>query len=411
MDPSNTKIIQKTFNALESKALDALRKVARRRTYDKGTVLCQQGEIEDTFYIIVDGCVVTTQEMEDGKKRVISTLGANEYFGEMGLIDDTPRMFTCSTLSKTTVLEITEEIFDQLMRESPAVAQAMTRQILSNFRRIDELAIQDLRAKNDALQKAYADLKVAQGKLVEKERMERELELAAELQRSLLPASLPEFDAYAFAGFLRPAHKVGGDLYDLVEIDREHVGLLVADVADKGVQAAMFMAVTRTLFYIEGRRSLSPATVAHAVHRGMMEVAHAFDVFVTAFYAVLHIPTGALTYVRAGHDAPFILRGKAPAERLTGKGRFLGMWEDLQLEEYKTQLAAGDRLVMFSDGLSDAMNNAGEQLGLDRVSTVLEEHRRLPANALVAQIVAQVDEWQGTEAAFDDLTLFVVEAK
>ena len=92
MEASNTKIIQGTFNALEPATLQVLRKVARRRTYDQQTVLCKQGDIEDTFYIIVDGCIATTQELEDGSKRVICTLGANDYFGEMGLIDETPRI-------------------------------------------------------------------------------------------------------------------------------------------------------------------------------------------------------------------------------------------------------------------------------------------------------------------------------
>src|SRR5690606_2643197 len=110
------------------------------------------------------------------------------------------------------------------------------------------------------------ELQAAQLELVEKERLEREMELAAEMQRNLLPAVLPQYPDFVFHAYLAPARHVGGDLFDVRPIDDEHVGLLLADVADKGVQAALLMAVTRTLFFQEASRSYSPREVAYAVH-------------------------------------------------------------------------------------------------------------------------------------------------
>ena len=204
---------------------------------------------------------------------------------------------------------------------------------------------------------------------------------------------------------------MGGDFYDVIDIDNEHIGLLIADVADKGIHAALFMAVMRTLFYTEGRYSLSPAKVALAVHRGMLDVAPNTDVFVTAFYGVLHRPSGRLTYVRAGHEKPLYFRPGQSIDTLPGDGRFLGMLEELELSDLTFQLLPGDRLVLFSDGVPDAINNNEEFFGKERFAASLEASGSLPATDIVQRIVNDVASFcQGT-APFDDLTLLVVEAK
>ena len=407
----STLILMKTFsNKLDQGSLDILRHMAVRRQYPPNSVLCHQGEIEHTFYVVVDGRVASVQKLEDGEERLLGMLGPNEYFGEMALIDDSPRMATCVTLLPTIVLEITEEVFDDLVERNPAIAYHITRRIVETARNMDRLAIIDLRKKNEALEKAYAELQAAQAKIVEKERLEREIELAADVQRNLLPGSLPQYPGYEFVAYLEPARQVGGDFYDVIQIDDDHVGLLIADVADKGFHAAMFMAVTRTLFHQEGRHALSPAKVTMAVHKGMLAIATNSDVFVTAFYAVLHRPSGRLTYVRAGHDRPLLLR-KDQVTSLPGKGRFLGMLEDLNLEEYILQLQAGDRLIMFSDGVPDAVNEMDEHFGNGRLAATLESGKHLDTSSLSHHIVADINRWAGNAPAFDDLTLLIMGVK
>ncbi len=408
MSIGTTSIISHAFGSLEPHTLEALRAVAVRCSYPPNTILCRQGEIEHTFYVVVNGNVVVSQILEDGQERVLSIIGAKGYFGEMGLIDDAPRIANCTTLTPTTVLEVTEENFDRFMLESPALAYAVLRNILAATRNIDQQSIVELRVKNEALQKAYADLQRAQARLVEKERLERELELAATVQRSLLPTDLPQFLDYAFAAYLQPARQVGGDFYDVVVIDEEHLGILIADVADKGFHAALFMAVTRTLFLHEGKHSLSPAAVATAVHHGMMETS-THDTFLTAFYGVLHRPTGRLTYVRAAQERPLWVRPGRKIEALPGNGRFLGMLDGLQLAEYEMQLQPGDRLVLFSDGVPDAINLAEEQYGLERLTAVVAEAAHLPAAPLAAHIAQELTIWMQDAPLFDDLTLLVVE--
>lgn len=408
MSRGTTSVIRRTFTGLDKETLDTLRTVAQSRHYPARTVLCQQGQIEHTFYIVVEGQVVASQVLDGGEERILAIIGPNDYFGEMGLIDDTPRVASCTTVVPTTVLEVTEEVFDRLVEKSPAIAYAILQRVLATARENDRRAIEALEAKNEALQAAMAELQKAQAQLVEKERLEHEMALAAEVQRSLLPGDLPQYADHAFAAYLEPARQVGGDFYDVIDLDDEHVGLLIADVADKGFHAALFMAVLRTLFLQESKHSLSPAQVALAVHRAMMELA---DTFVTVFYGVLHRPSGRLTYVRAAHERPFHVRPGQFIEPLSGDGRFLGMVESLQLAEHTVQLQPGDRLVLFSDGATDAVNGDGEQYGNGRLLATVEAHGHLSATGLKSRIVAEVTAWRRDAPAFDDLTLLVVEAK
>jgi serine phosphatase RsbU (regulator of sigma subunit) len=327
----------------------------------------------------------------------------------MSLIDDTPRMATCTTVEETTVLEVDEDVFDNMVMGNPTVAYSMLRKILESSRRIDKTAYAELNEKNVSLQKAYDELKAAQDKIVEKERLERELELAATVQRSLLPVDLPDFPDYNFAAYLEPARLVGGDFYDIDVLDDEHVGIVLADVADKGFHAALFMAVTRTLFLQEGKHSLSPRKVALAVHQGMLDVSATDDIFVTAFYGVLHRPSGKLTYVRAAQERPLLYRPGEGVRELPANGRSLGMFDELELVEDSVTLQPGDRLLVFSDGVPDMIDLQEKRYGYERLNEVILANGRLSAKALCAAIVADLDAFSFDADPFDDVTIVVVE--
>ena len=403
-----------TVGQLDEQMLASLRAIAAPRTYAPDTQLTHQGETEHTFYVIEDGRVAVSRRLEDGTEQLLNVLGPRHIFGEMALLDDSPRLATITTLTETRVLELTAEQFKQLLRQDPDLALHITRRILSNLRTIDQLAIHDLRTKNALLQEAYHSLKAAQAELVEKERLEREMELAAEMQRSLLPAVLPRYDDYFFAAYLAPARQVGGDLFGVQPLDDEHVALLIADVADKGMYAALLMAVTRTLFMQEAQRSLSPAEVTLAVHRGLMTVGggedgYSMDAFVTAFYGVLHRPSGCLTYVRAAQDRPLLLHPDQTLVSLPGDGRFLGMLPDLELHEEVVTLQPGDSLLLYSDGVTDAHNEADEGYGLERLKRVFQSVAGHGTDTL-DRLARDVNAWRGNAAAFDDVTMLLVEA-
>jgi sigma-B regulation protein RsbU (phosphoserine phosphatase) len=328
----------------------------------------------------------------------------------MALIDNTPRMATCTALTNVVVLVINDEVFDEMLVNSLGLAHRITIHVLAMLRNMERLAVDDLTQKNRELAVAYADLEAAQAELVGKERLMRELELAADMQRRLLPDHLPQYPDYQFAAFLKPARQVGGDFYDVIHLDDEHVGVLIADVADKGFHAALFMAVTYTLFRSSCRNSLSPAEVALEVHRHILETGTS-DVFVTAVYGVLHRPSGRFTYVRAGHDRPLLYRPGQPIRVLPGDGRFLGMLAGLELMEEVVKLQTGDRLLFTSDGVPDAVNPQGVPYDSDRLMSTLAKYGRLTAAELVQYIAADVAAWQKHAPPFDDITMLVLEVE
>lgn len=408
---SATAFLQSVFSGLAPDVLHTLNQAADRRTYPPGTILCHEGELEHVFYIILDGKVKITRRMEDGDERVLAVSERGNFFGEMALIDNKPRAATITTLVETTVLEISEDVFGDLLKRHPSVALAMVRKITSNLRASDQAAIADLSRKNAELAKAYADLKAAQAEIVKKERLERELEIAGELQRSLLPNEFPALPGYSFAARNVPARTVGGDLYDVIRLDDDHVGLLMADVSDKGVHAALFMAVTRTLFLSNARLSLSPLDVALRVHQGLLEVSASGDMFVTVFYGVLHGPSGRLTFVRCGQDRPIMLRADGVTiETLDAPGRFLGMLTEISLEERETHLSPGDTLVMYSDGIPDAVDREGDDYGTDRLLDLISARRHEPARDVCGAIFDDVFAFRGEAPAFDDITVLIAKS-
>jgi serine phosphatase RsbU (regulator of sigma subunit) len=409
MSTENSSIVRQAFPGIKEDDVAAFMNAAVVHTYPPDHVLCREGELEHTFYIVVDGQAEITQKLGDGSKRLIGTRQPGEFFGEMAVIERLPRTATVSTLTKATVLEVSEDAFQELLGQFPSLALAMIRRFVSNVRASGRATITDLSKKNEELKKAYDDLKAAQAELVQKEKLEHELEIAGEVQRSLLPSRFPQVKGYAFAGRNLPARHVGGDLYDVIKIDDEHVGLLMADVSDKSVHAALIMAVTRTLFLSHARRSLSPAEVALAVHNGLLEVSSNDDMFVTVFYGVLNVNSGFLQYVRAGQDRPLLFRPdvETPAE-LDAEGRFLGMWPDLKLEERSVTLCPGDVLVAYSDGVPDAVNGTNEAYGDARLKTLMAQHRTSPPKNIVSAIFSDVLEFRGDAPAFDDITVLVV---
>lgn len=399
---------------LDDHMLAVLRNIATLRTYPAGTPLIRQGETERTFYVLEDGWAVVVRRLEDEQEQVLAILGPRQSFGEMALLDDSPRLATVKTISEVVVLEVTVEQFRTLLQSDPDLAIHITRRVLANLRRLDQLSIQDLREKNELLRQAYQELQAAQSDLIEKERLEREMELAAEMQRSLLPATLPQYANFRFDSYLAPARHVGGDMFDVQSLDDEHVGLLIADVADKGAQASLLMAVTRTLFFQEAQRSLSPREVVYAVHRGLLAISGASegygrDAFVTAFYAVLHLPSGRLDYVRAAQDRPLLLRRGQEPLSLPGGGRFLGMIEELTLPEYQIDLSPGDRLLLFSDGVTDARNEQDESFGLERLKLSFSLAVDRQDSDILPYLTHTIDRWRGKAAAFDDVTMLLIE--
>ena len=286
----------------------------------------------------------------------------------------------------------------------------MVQELSARLRSADLQMIADLQHKNRALAQAYHELQEAQATLVEAERLECELGLARKLQQSILPHELPELPGFSFAARSRSARQVGGDFYDAISLNKGRVGLIMADVSDKGMSAALYMALTRSLIYAEAKRNPSPREVLLTVNRLLLEMSQA-DMFVTVFYGVLDSVRANLRYARAGHDRPLLFSRRTGVCRfLAGVGAALGCIKELSLEEASVDLHPGDLLVLYTDGITDANSNTGEFYGVGRLSETVCSAGGLAAGALCDHIFAVVDRFQAGAAQYDDMALLVVEA-
>jgi serine phosphatase RsbU (regulator of sigma subunit) len=402
-----TQILKQTFQGLEGPDLELLRQVVNRRRVPAETVLCREGEIEHEFYVICEGDVVISKRVQDQQKHVLAVKGPGEFFGEMALVENKPRTATVMTLAETDLLVITEEIFDQVLARNPAVAMAILRQVSSSLRQMDRLTILDQERQNKRLRQAYQELQAVHLELIEKKRLDRELEIAAEVQHHILPTHFPDVKGFSFAAWARSARRIGGDFYDVQRMPGNKLGLLMADVSGKSIYAAIFMAVARGLFLAEAQHSESPGQVMRGVHDLLMKIAGDDSMFVTAFYAVIDTASGRMRYARAGHDHPLHYR-QGEVKMLPGEGRFLGIFDDLFIDEQELQLLSGDVLVLYSDGITDAVNPSGEQFGVERLRRIVQKHAPAGAQAVSDAILDNVLRFQATAPQFDDMTLQVI---
>jgi len=261
----------------------------------------------------------------------------------------------------------------------------------------------------DQLQSKITQLEAAQAELARKERFERELELARQVQQSMLPDTFPQVPGFTFIARNQPARQVGGDFYDVIGLDDDHFGIIVADVSDKGMPAALYMALTRSLLYAEARRDLSPLAVLTSVNRLLLELGE-HPMFVTVFYGVVEVNSQSLSFARAGHDRPILLRDGAVQE-LRGKGIALGVLgpEEFYLSEEQITLSGRDRLVFYTDGLTDVITSDEEPFGLSRLKGLLRHYAELPGEELCQTVFSELETFHGSAEPYDDMTLLVVD--
>ncbi len=276
----------------------------------------------------------------------------------------------------------------------------------------------------EALRDKVRQLEAAQVELVQKERLEREMELARQVQQSVLPRVFPLVPGYTFAARSEPARWVGGDFYDVILLDADRFGLVIGDVSDKGMPAALYMAQVHSLIRAEARRQRMagapvgsggagspppPEEVLHTVHRLLQELGRSSK-FITVFYGVVDTASRRLTYVRAGHDLPILLRA-GEVHQLRGEGLPLGFpdMDELYLSQETIDLQPGDRLVLYTDGLTDAISPDGRAFGRERLIAQLRARAGVATADLCDALFAELAAHQGTADQFDDMTMLAVE--
>ncbi len=249
-----------------------------------------------------------------------------------------------------------------------------------------------------------------QRETVARERLETEVQFARQIQETFIPESLPEHPNWELSARWRTARQVGGDFYDVFDLPNGRIGLFIADIADKGIPAALFMALTRTLIRAAVLQTDSPAEALRRVNELLYPDCQQ-GMFVTAVYGVIDEINGTFTYANAGHNPPVWVRNdkrKPELEILSRTGMALGVVEGIEMGERVIDLARGDSLVLYTDGVTEAFNPEGEIFGDERLFSILRKARKSSAFALLEAIEEDVNQFMGALPASDDITMIAV---
>lgn len=392
-----------------------------------GDVLMRQGELSTFATVILMGEVDIFVDTPAGQINV-ATVGPPHLVGELGVLAEMPRSATVVARGDLAVLRIERDALMAVMAENPSIGvaiigelgrliQGMNRSLASltyaasalgrdeyDPQMLAELARQPGEVANVA--RAFADMAA---ELEAKQRRRDEMQAAATIQNSILPRPLARDGALAAIDLhaeMHPAREIGGDFYDYFPLDGDRLAVTVADVSGKGIPAALFMAVSRTVLRTGERGNDMAADMMNA--NRLLSAENAAAMFVTAFHGVIDLKTGALRYCNAGHNPPYLLRASGERELLKATGLPFGIDEDLPYRVADAQLRPGDALFLFSDGITEAFNPEGEEFGTERLEAALDAAGARDAATLVRDVLAATTGFAAGAEQSDDITVLAL---
>lgn len=407
----------KPFGSLDIPLLSDLSEDERYHVLDCMTIIelppsavvFHEGDLGDSLYVVASGEVEILKAMGTSEDHLLVVSGMGDFFGEVALLDSQGhRSASARARGQVTLLQMTAAEFHRLMQTHPAVASQLIHIISSRLRSSSDATIRDLEAKNRILAQAYHELKVAQALVIEKEKLEKELDIAREIQISMLPEILPQAAGYSFGVHMQAARWLGGDFYDLFPLDDDHIAVVVGDVSDKGVPSALYMALTRSLLRAEALRLESPSRTLRRVNTLLQDMSTA-GLFVTVLFGMLDVRSGYFNYARAGHELPILLRADGSVTPIKSTtGMVLGVLPEILIDEEELQLLPGDMLQLFTDGATDAVNPLNQRFGHDRLVQEMQACRTINGQAACDRILAAILNYQRSAPQFDDITLLTV---
>ncbi|HSX78669.1 MAG TPA: SpoIIE family protein phosphatase [Candidatus Saccharimonadia bacterium] len=403
------------FADLDGETITLIVAQLTEEVWPAGHIVFEEYAPGDTLYIIVDGQVQISRTFQNGAQRVIRAMGPGEFFGEMALLEDTPRSARVSTVTATTLLAVTRQRFNTLIEQHPAVAinflKAISAQLRQQYQeqaillQEKQTLVEALAVKNAALEQALAELRAALVTVAEHERVQRDLEIAREIQQQMLPATFPQTLGLRLHATTVPATWVGGDLYDAIRLDSDRVGLLLGDVSGKGIPAALQMARLMGEFRACVSHCADPQSVMQVLNGLLCQRNLRFGSFVTVQYVVLDVRQRHMQFICAGHPPILLRHTDGQIEHLGVAPNIpLGVEETFAYHQEERQLMAGDTLLLYSDGTYERQDIHGVQLGLSRLACLFAAAPSYP-EAVVPAIQAALTTFSDVEGAKDDTTL------
>ncbi len=397
------------FVSLPDEEIDLLASSLREVDYPQGEVLFFEGDNAERFYVLLEGEVDIVKALGSPEERLLGTRGSGSFLGEMSLFsEDQKRTAAVRANTPLRLLEMTHTEFDELLHRVPNLAYGMMRVLSSRLRDAENTTIRELREKNARLSQAYLELQEAQAQIIEKAVMDREMAFARRIQQSILPSSKPDLEGFEFGMLMTPSRMVGGDFFDFVPLSDGKLGIAVADVTDKGVPAAIFMAVVRSLVRAEASRCLAPVEVLRRVNDLLLEM-NTEGLFATLLYGVLHPDTREFHYVRAGHEQPLLITASGQVHNpIPQNGQPLGILPEPELDEQSCYLESGALLLLFTDGVTEEKDSKERSFGSQRLEEVVVQLQQQPAQTICNQIFDELSAYRNSRVQSDDITLVAI---
>ena len=295
------------FSSLPADQIEDLELTLPSLEFAAGKILLQEGHRDNKFYILLEGTVEVIKSLGSEEERIVGVREAGCLLGEMSLFSrDGCHTASVRSLTPLWLLKVTHTELDNLLLRHPKLSYEIIRLFSTRLEESENITILDLKEKNRRLLQAYEELKAAQEQIIEKERLERELEISGEIQQSILPEKLPSIPGFEFGALMIPARRVGGDFYTFFKMGKNRLGIVVGDVSDKGVPAALYMALSYSLIRAEAIRTESPVQALRKVNHHLLQMNTSY-MFVTLVYGILDFSSGDFHFARAAHPSPFLL--------------------------------------------------------------------------------------------------------
>lgn len=246
--------------------------------------------------------------------------------------------------------------------------------------------------------------------ILEKKKLEEQIKIAKDVQSNLLPAHAPEIEGYELAGICIPTYDIGGDYYDYIKLDENNLAIIIADVSGDGIPAALIMAAFRAMLRNQLKLSQEPAEIMNLLNQQIPEVSRKRD-FITAFYGKLNFKEHKFTYTNSGQNPPVLLRDNGQTELLEAGGPSLNILKDAEFISSTVNLAAGDQIIFYTDGVTEVFNLEAKEFGFDKLKDIILRLKDASATKTINEIISTTKNFSGSKLYRDDFTLVVLKRK
>ncbi len=385
--------------------LEKLAVTFHRKKFAAGTILFREGEKGDRFAFVLQGEVEIIQALGTADERLIATIEKGDFLGEMSLLDPSGlRSASARARGAIEWAQINRQDFTSLLERQPKLAERLLQEMVLRLSRFESGTLQDLKAKNQALAQAYHDLQQAQSALIEMEKLEHELEIAREIQKSILPKKNPDVPGWLVTTHWQPARSVSGDFYDIFLYPDGRLGLLIADVSGKGVPAALVMAITCSMFRAVASSEIPPGALLEQVNQLLFPYMPG-NKFVTCLYGILEPTSGIFRFANAGHNLPVKISLNGVQE-IRATGMPLGLMPGMTYAENEALLQPEEGLLLYTDGIVEAHNENNEMFGMPRLNQCLAEVTR--CSDVIETLLGSLAQFTGPEWEQEDDVTFVL---